>query len=63
MTACDGRGVSWPPWGAEAGGAVVTNPALPLLPGLWGFFGLMNEPQKITDFCCARSVLFWIVYC
>lgn len=23
----------------------------------------MNEPQKITDFCCARSVLFWMLYC
>lgn len=46
MTACDGCGVSWPPWGDEAGvvlgSAVVTNPALYPAPRALGFFWL-NE--------------------
>lgn len=45
------------------GGAVVTNPAQSTAPGAFYFFCLMNEPQKIINFCCARSIFLWMVFC
>lgn len=24
---------------------------------------LMNEPEKIISFCCARSISLWMVFC
>lgn len=45
------------------GGAVVTNPAQSTAPGAFFFFSLMNEPKKIINFCCARSIFLWMVFC
>lgn len=60
------------PCQCRAGGVLVTNPAgsttaAGLLSWLLFFFfplsSLMNEPEKIISFCCARSISLWMVFC